>query len=124
MSGPGPIGGGSSGDGAAEAARQLEAYFLRQVLSNMPKSSLFGGDGAAGSTLHGMFTEVLADAVADGGDVGLAAELQNAIAGSQPRQLPPPESALDPESLADEITAVRSREVHSSIELPENGVGE
>jgi Rod binding domain-containing protein len=125
MSGAGPIGGGPSGQGGAgEAARQLEAYFLRQVLSTMPKGALFGGDGAAASTIHGMFTEVLADAVAEGGDVGLAAELQHALEGSEPRQLPPPTATFDPERLADEISATRSRDVQSSIDLPENGVGE
>ena len=103
-----PIGGGSSGqDGAAEVAKQLEAYFLRKVLSTMPKGTMFGGDGAASSTLHGMFTEVLADAVAEGGDVGLAAELEAAIGGAKLRELPLPDSETDPQSVVDQITQAR-----------------
>ena len=79
-------GGAGGADGAAEAAKQLEAYFLRQVLSTMPKGAMFGGDGAASSTLHGMFNEVLADAVAEGGQVGLAKELQAAMARQAPHR--------------------------------------
>jgi Rod binding domain-containing protein len=115
----GPIQGG-----AAEAAQQLEAYFLRQVLSTMPKGAMFGGDSAAGSTLHGMFTEAIADAVAASGDVGLAAEIQTALEGTQPRELPLPESEHDPMSVADEITASRVRGISSSIESTENGEGQ
>lgn len=110
--------------GAAEAAKQLEAYFMRQVLSTMPKGAMFGGDGAAASTLHGMFTEALADAIAEGGEVGLAAELQSAIEGTKPRELPLPESERDPMTLADQITSARVRAVTSSIESTEDGVGQ
>lgn len=102
--------------GAAEAAQQLEAYFLRQVLSTMPKSAMFGGDGAAGSTLHGMFTEAIADAVAASGDVGLAAELQTAIEGAKPRELPQPQGEQDPMNVADQITATRVRGLSSSLD--------
>ncbi|MBV1859918.1 MAG: rod-binding protein, partial [Nannocystaceae bacterium] len=91
MTGSSPIGGGVSDQaGAAKAAQQLEAYFLRQVLSNMPKGAMFGGDSAAASTMHSMFTEAIADAVAQSGDLGLAAELQGAIAGAEPVAIPPP----------------------------------
>ncbi|MGH1344459.1 MAG: hypothetical protein ACRBN8_23060 [Nannocystales bacterium] len=121
MSASSPIGGGSSDQaGAAKAAQQLEAYFLRQVLSKMPKGAMFGGDGAAASTMHGMFTEAIADAVAQSGDVGLAAELQSAIAGAEPTQVPPPANEQDPMVVADEIAAVRVREVGSTIEPVEN----
>jgi len=112
-----PIGGGPSDQaGAAKAAQQLEAYFLRQVLSKMPKGAMFGGDGAAASTMHGMFTEAIADAVSQSGDVGLAAQLQNAIAGSEPTDIPPPTNDQDPLAIADEISAMRVRDVGSSIE--------
>ena len=121
MTGSSPIGGGPSDQaGAAKAAQQLEAYFLRQVLSKMPKGAMFGGDGAAASTMHGMFTEAIADAVAQSGDVGLAAELQSAIAGAEPIEIPPPTNEPDPMAIADEISAVRSREVGPSIESFEN----
>ncbi len=108
--------------GAAEAAKQLEAYFMRQVLSTMPKGAMFGGDGAAASTLHGMFTEALADAIADGGEVGLARELESAIEGSKPRETPLPES--DPVALADQISSARVRAVTTSIESTEDGAGQ
>ena len=116
-----PVGGGSSDQaGAAKAAQQLEAYFLRQVLSKMPKGAMFGGDSAAASTMHGMFTEAIADAVAQSGDVGLAAELQDAIAGSEPIEIPPPTNESDPMGLADEISAVRVRQAVPLVEPLEN----
>lgn len=121
MSGSSPIGGGPSDQaGAAKAAQQLEAYFLRQVLSKMPKGAMFGGDGAAASTMHGMFTEAIADAVSQSGDVGLAAELQSAIAGAEPTELPPPTEKQDPMVVADEISAVRVREAGFPVESLEN----
>lgn len=121
MIGSGPVGGGPTDQaGAAKAAQQLEAYFLRQVLSKMPKGAMFGGDGAAASTMHGMFTEAIADAVAQSGDVGLAAELQDAIAGSEAVSAPPPTNEQDPMALADEISAARVRAVGTSIESLEN----
>lgn len=121
MSVSSPTGGGASDQaGAAKAAQQLEAYFLRQVLSKMPKGALFGGDGAAASTMHGMFTEALADAVSQSGDVGLAAELQAAIAGAAPADTPPPTHEPDPMAVVDEISAVQVREVGASIESLEN----
>ncbi len=121
MTGSSPIGGGPSDQaGAAKAAQQLEAYFLRQVLSKMPKGAMFGGDGAAASTMHGMFTEAIADAVSQSGDVGLAAELQDAIAGAEPIEVPPPMKEPDPMAIADEISAVRVRETGFAIESLEN----
>ncbi|HKA86172.1 MAG TPA: rod-binding protein [Haliangiales bacterium] len=54
----------------ADAARQLEAYFLRRVLSEAQTG--FGGDGIAGSTFRDMFNEALADAMAKGRGVGLS----------------------------------------------------
>lgn len=121
MTGSSPIGGGPSDQaGAAKAAQQLEAYFLRQVLSTMPKGAMFGGDGAAASTMHGMFTEAIADAVSQSGDVGLAAELQSAIAGAEPTKVSPPTDEPDPMAIADEISAARVRDLGSSIESLDN----
>ncbi len=121
MNGSRPIGGGPSDQaGAAKAAQQLEAYFLRQVLSKMPKGAMFGGDGAAASTMHGMFTEAIADAVSQSGDVGLAAELQGAIAGAEATEPRPPADEPDPMAVVDEISAVRVREAGLPIESLEN----
>jgi len=107
---------------AGEAAKQLEAYFLRQVLSTMPKGTMFGGDGASASTLHGMFTEVLADAMSEGQGTGLGAQLREALEGAQPRGLPLPTAETNPETVVDEITSSRAREIPSSLESIENGV--
>jgi Rod binding domain-containing protein len=74
------------------AARQIEAYFLRRVLSEVRGSSggLLDG-GFAGGTFREMLDETLADKMADAGGVGLAPliERQLAPAGSPPAGSPP-----------------------------------
>ena len=74
---------GGPGD-AASAARSLEAYFLRRVLSEVQSGSddgLYGG-GLAGSTFHEMLDEALADAMASGKGTGLAVAIQGALGGA------------------------------------------
>jgi len=73
----------SKGDDPAKAAKSLEAYFLRQVLSEVRKSSsssgqksLFGG-GFAGDTFKEMLDGALSDAMA--GTAGIAKMLQPAM---------------------------------------------
>ncbi len=64
----------SRGDDAETAATQLEAHFLRRMLSEMrPQDSegMFGG-GMAGGMFREMLDEALADAMADAGGIGLA----------------------------------------------------
>ncbi len=72
---------GSSGQDALAAAKQLEAYFLRQILSEVGPSSAMGGEGVAGSTFRGMFEEALADAVSETGQVGLAETIVGSLEG-------------------------------------------
>jgi murein DD-endopeptidase MepM/ murein hydrolase activator NlpD len=55
---------------AAEGARTLESILLKQLVQ---ESGVFGGMGHAGGKIYGeMFCEALANAVAQGGGVGLA----------------------------------------------------
>jgi Rod binding domain-containing protein len=60
-------------DDADKAARQLEAYFLRQLLTQVRGDgpSPLGG-GFAGATFRAMLDEAMADRMAAGGGVGLA----------------------------------------------------
>jgi murein DD-endopeptidase MepM/ murein hydrolase activator NlpD len=59
-------------DSKATAAKQLEAFFLRRLLSeSRPKGGLMGG-GFAGETFEGMLDEALADKMSSAGGVGLA----------------------------------------------------
>lgn len=64
-----------------EAARQLEAYFLRRILSEVGPGGAFGGKGVAGSTFRGMFEEALADAISETGQVGLAETIASSMVG-------------------------------------------
>ena len=110
---------------AAAAARQLEAYFLRQVLATMPDNALMGGAGVGGSTIQGMFNEVLADAVAAGGDIGLATQIEASMQPSESQAKPSARSAQhDPTSFVDEITSRRARDDTGLTSVTENGVGE
>jgi murein DD-endopeptidase MepM/ murein hydrolase activator NlpD len=76
---------------AAEAARQLEALVLKQVLT---ATGAFKGSDVAGSSLRAdLFADALADAVAHAGGLGLAAQLtgqtsQPSPAGAGPGSLP------------------------------------
>jgi murein DD-endopeptidase MepM/ murein hydrolase activator NlpD len=62
-----------------EAAKALEAVFLRQLLSS---SGAFRSSGAAGSSLHtDLFVEALAEAVADAGGVGIGRAITASLGG-------------------------------------------
>jgi peptidase M23-like protein/rod binding protein len=80
---------------SVKAARQLEAYFLRQVLAEVSSGDGLAGAGFAADTFHQMFNESLADAMAGGGGIGLgkdfAAQLDNLPGASQ--QIQPAELA-------------------------------
>ena len=64
-----------------DAARSLEAYFLRRVLSEANTS--FAGSGLAGSTFKDMFNEALADQMALGRGIGLAKMIEKQLPGGQ-----------------------------------------
>jgi murein DD-endopeptidase MepM/ murein hydrolase activator NlpD len=64
----------TAGDDADTAATQLEAYFLRRMLSEMTStesSELLGG-GFAGQMFQEMLDEALADSMAEAGGLGIA----------------------------------------------------
>ncbi|HTN52540.1 MAG TPA: peptidoglycan DD-metalloendopeptidase family protein [Anaeromyxobacter sp.] len=62
-----------------EAARSLESLLLRQVLQ---ASGAFHGSETAGSGVRAdLFVETLADAVAKGGGIGLADQLERSLGG-------------------------------------------
>lgn len=102
------------------AAKQLEAYFLRRILSEVGPGSAFGGKGVAGNTFRGMFEEALADAVADTGQVGLADQIAESLHGAGGRrasadlastaQWADVEGDADPEAIADAAFAERVRD--------------
>lgn len=81
----GPI---SRANAQKDAAEQLESLLTQKLLES---SGAFKGSGEAGSSMSsGLFAEVLADAVAQSGGLGLARQLQT--------QLP---QALDSKSVMD-----------------------
>jgi len=66
----------------ADAARKFEGLLVQQLLQVMRQTAKSGGmgssDGASGQYLS-MFDEVIAERMAEGGGIGLAATLQNAL---------------------------------------------
>jgi Rod binding domain-containing protein len=68
-----------------EAARKFEALLVQQLLSVMRQTAKSGGlgsaSGASGQYLS-MFDEVIADRMAEGGGIGLANTLEQAIGGA------------------------------------------
>lgn len=72
----------AGGNDPVAAAQQLEAYFLRQILSEVGPGGAFGGDGIAGSTFRGMFEEALANAISETGQVGLAQDIIGTLEGT------------------------------------------
>jgi murein DD-endopeptidase MepM/ murein hydrolase activator NlpD len=68
----------------AEAARQLETFFVRQFLAlSRPKTQGMLDGGFAGDTFHDMLDGAMADAISDGGGLGLAATFESALGGDQ-----------------------------------------
>lgn len=56
-----------------DAARQLEAFFLRRLLAEArPSGDGLTGGGMAGETFRGMLDEAIADKMAERGGIGLA----------------------------------------------------
>jgi murein DD-endopeptidase MepM/ murein hydrolase activator NlpD len=74
---------GSVKDDAGEAARMLEAYFLRRIMAEVRSSSegsLLSG-GFSGDVFREMLDGALADSMAEGGGVGLAAMVKEQLGG-------------------------------------------
>ncbi len=76
-----------------QAARQLEAFFLRQFLAEArPRSSMLGG-GFAGDTFRDMLDGAMADAMAAAGGLGLATTFEAALGAEPATQAPPVHAA-------------------------------
>ncbi|HVV85932.1 MAG TPA: peptidoglycan DD-metalloendopeptidase family protein [Kofleriaceae bacterium] len=68
----------------AEAARKLEGFFVRQFLAlARPQEPGMLDGGFAGDTFKEMLDGAIADAVTDGGGLGLAATFEGALGGEQ-----------------------------------------
>ncbi len=67
--------------GAATAAKQLESFFLRQLLSEA-KTQGAGDGGFAGDTFKGMFDEAVADKMSSAGGIGLATLFEKQLGGA------------------------------------------
>lgn len=66
----------------AEAARQLEAFFVRQFLAlARPKTSGMLDGGFAGDTFRDLLDSAMGDAIADAGGLGLADTFEAALGG-------------------------------------------
>ncbi|HKE15160.1 MAG TPA: peptidoglycan DD-metalloendopeptidase family protein [Kofleriaceae bacterium] len=70
-------------DEAGEAARMLEAYFLRRIMAEVRTSNEGGllAPGFGGQVFSEMLDEALADRMAEGGGVGLAAMVKKQLGG-------------------------------------------
>ncbi|MCX5742143.1 MAG: peptidoglycan DD-metalloendopeptidase family protein [Proteobacteria bacterium] len=96
---------------AATAAKQLEAFFLRRLLSESRPAGTGVDGGFAGDTFKGMFDEAIADKMSGAGGVGMAQMFAKQLGGdgtalpglAAPHDVPlgaQPSSELGPE-LAD-----------------------
>ncbi len=66
---------------ARQAARQLEAFFLRQFLAEARPESSFLGGGFAGDTFRDMLDGALADSMATAGGLGLTGTFETSLGG-------------------------------------------
>ncbi len=105
------------GNGAADAARGLEAYMLRQMLAEARTSG--GGlvdGGFAGDTFKDMLDSALADAMAKAGGVGLARMLAKPL-GIDPSELAAPQrfSGLRPDPAGPDADLTRAAVAHPDL---------
>jgi flagellar protein FlgJ len=107
-----PAAAGAADSGAARtAAKQLEAYFLRQVLSQVHGSAMTSGGGGldggfAGDTFHEMLDGALADKIASAGGLGLAPALEKAMGGPSKAGGPSGHSK-QPQAIEDVISGLK-----------------
>lgn len=82
-------------DDASEAAKMLEAYFLRRIMAEVRNSSEGGllAPGFGGEVFSEMLDGALADRMAEGGGFGLAAIVKEQLTGEQPTAAALPTSA-------------------------------
>lgn len=85
---------------AAEAARQFEAVFLKQLLSSVEKaSSVSGGSDTQGAVVGSMVTGALSEQLSAGGGIGLSEVILRAMVSRlpdpiSPSPIPPAEGSI------------------------------
>lgn len=85
IGGVNPPEGGTASLKASEAARGLEAFFLRELLKEArPASGGLMGQGVGGSTFQDMLEETLSDQMAKAGGVGIAQLVAKELGGQAP----------------------------------------
>jgi murein DD-endopeptidase MepM/ murein hydrolase activator NlpD len=115
-------------DDAGNAAKQLEAFFVRQLLSEArPTSSLDGG--FAGDTFKQMLDEAIADKIGDAGGIGMAKIFAAQLGKGAAAPAPPPHALPMPIAMPPKpapITLPKSAEsgfVMPAIGRPSSGYG-
>lgn len=88
--------GGPEGPSPGEAAGQLEAYFLRRILSEVKTSSAVAGGGFGEEMFQEMLNEALADKMAEAGGLGLAPLLESQLEVAEGLETPRPASGIMP----------------------------
>ncbi len=73
---------------AANAAKQLEAFFMRNLLKEArPQGGMIDG-GFAGDTFKGMLDEAIADKMSAAGGIGLAQQFAQSLGGAETPSTP------------------------------------
>ncbi|HTE54144.1 MAG TPA: peptidoglycan DD-metalloendopeptidase family protein [Kofleriaceae bacterium] len=82
---PTPEGAQAAAQKTAQAAKMLEAYFLRRIMAEVRQSSDGGliKQGFGGEMFREMLDEALADRMAEGGGVGLAPIVEKQLGGDE-----------------------------------------
>jgi Rod binding domain-containing protein len=66
-----------------KVAKEFEAIFLRKMLAGLEKTTSLTGKTPGAGMYGQMVTDSLADAMSDGGGIGLAASLERLMAGGK-----------------------------------------
>lgn len=95
-----------------DAARSLESMVLKHLVT--ASGAFTGGDGPGATLRADMFAQTLADALAKGGGIGLAAQLERALGAEAPAPSP-----LSPR--AGGMSLPQSDELDGALLLPADG---
>ena len=105
-------------DDVAQAASQLESFFVRQFLAMArPKGGMLDG-GFAGDTFHDMLDGAISDSVAGSGGLGLASTFEAALGGEGGVPVARPHAL----TMVDTITAQRALDGPSPGAADEDGL--
>jgi murein DD-endopeptidase MepM/ murein hydrolase activator NlpD len=93
-------------DPAAQAAKQLEAFFLRRLLAEArPEGGMLDG-GFAGDTFKQMLDEAIADKMSAAGGLGMAQMFANQLGGKNAPNPAQPALQQQPAALGPEVTGM------------------